>query len=146
MNRKKKGWCIALGLMGGFLLLDLIWYGVTTVQYKPFVSAVPDFDGVHSLTQDGVSYTVETPGYLSYTGRLMIADKQAGLAVGVYPQLFQDDTYEVWIQEGVRGYLLDVNNCLELLEPYDEQQEILTRNKPEITRLMEQAKSVFPLD
>ena len=146
MNRKKKGWRIALGLVAGFLLLNLVWYGVTTVQYKPFVSAVPDFDGVHSLTQDGVSYTVETPDYLSYTGRLMIADKQAGLAVGVYPRLFQDDTYEVWIQEGVRGYLLDVNDRLELLEPYDEQQEILTRNKPEITRLMEQAKNVFPID
>lgn len=146
MNRKKKGWCIALGLVAGFLLLNLVWYGMTTVQYKPFVSAVPDFDGVHSLTQGGVSYTVETPDYLSYPGRLMISDKQAGLAVAVYPQLFQDDTYEVWIQEGVRGYLLDVNNRLELLEPYDEQQEILTRNKPEITRLMEQAKTVFPLD
>lgn len=146
MNRKKEGWRIALGLVAGFLLLNLVWYGVTTVQYKPFVSAVPDFDGVHSLTQDGVSYTVETPDYLSYTGRLMIADKQAGLAVSVYPRLFQGDTYEVWIQEGVKGHLLDVNDRLELLEPYDEQQEILTRNKPEITRLMEQAKSVFPLD
>lgn len=146
MNRKKIGWRIALGLVAGFLLLNLVWYGVTTVQYQPFVSAVPDFDGVHSLMQDGVSYTVETPDYLSYTGRLMISDKQAGLAVGVYPQLFQDDTYEVWIQEGVRGHLLDVDDRLELLEPYDEQQEILTRNKPEITRLMEQAKTVFPLD
>lgn len=146
MNRKKKGWRIALGLVAGFLLLNLVWYGVTTVQYKPFVSAVPDFDGVHSLTQDGVSYTVETPDYLSYTGRLMISDKQAGLAVGVYPQLFQDDTYEVWIQEGVRGHLLDVNDRLELLEPYDEQQKILNRNKTKITRLVEQAKSVFPLD
>lgn len=97
MNLKKKRLRITLSLIGGFLLLNLV--GVTTVQYKPFVSAVPDFDGVHSMTQDGFSYTVETPDYLSYTGRLMIADKQAGLAVGVSPHLFQDDTYEVWVQD-----------------------------------------------
>jgi len=146
MNLKKKRPRITLILIGGFLLLNLVWYGVTAVQYKPFVSAVPDFDGVHSMMQDGFSYTVETPDYLSYTGRLMIADKQAGLAVGVYPHLFQDDTYEVWIQEGLNGYLLDVNNSLELLEPYDKQQDVLNRNKSEITRLMDQVKSVFSLD
>lgn len=44
------------------------------------------------------------------------------------------------------GYFLDVNSRLELLEPYGEQQEILNRNKSEITRLVEQAKIMFLLD
>ena len=49
MNRKKKGWRIALGLVAGFLLLNLVWYGVTTVQYKPlFSGSSGHVNGVHS--------------------------------------------------------------------------------------------------
>lgn len=147
MKRKKKGWRIALGLVAGFLLLNLVWYGVTTVQYKPFLAAVPEHvTGVHAMTKDGLSYNVKTPDYLSYVGNLAVSDDKAGIWLIIWPTLFGDDEYGVRIQDKQTGYELMVNDQLKLLEPDAELQAILDQNKPKITRLVEQAKTVFPLD
>ena len=137
----------SIGAVLAFLVINLLWYGVTTWQYRPFLKAVPEHvTGVHAMTEKGISYNVKTPDYLSTVGNLAISNDKTGVWLIVWPNLIGKDEYGIRVQEEQTGYEIIVDREMQLLEPDKTLQAVLDRHQVDVKRLKQAAHERFSLD
>lgn len=138
---------LIISVLSIFVILNILWFGVTKIQYKEFLEAVPEHKlGGHSMKKDGISYNVKTPDYLSYVGNLGILDTKKQTALIIWPKLFGEDKYGFRLQSEGEAYEIVLNSKLEPIDDSEFNRDIVESNREVINEMMTRAKSVFPLD
>ncbi len=128
-----------------FLAYNLFWAASVWYTYKDYWTAVPKQHGRHYAfdEQNQVTYNVKTPNYLSFTGNLGITDGNKAVLL-IWPSLYNRSfTYGISIQDETGAYEIYINEDLEAVTGYEEEQEVIQRNHAEIERLVQLAQEKF---
>ena len=142
--------CILVLLLMGFGIYNLIWYQATTTYWGKFLEKVersPEFSEheVYSITdEEGITYLVKKPNYLSCVGNLSISypidDKPVTLLI--WPK--KDDIWEYGVminsEDGGEFYL---GEDMRALDKRDE--EAVKKYYPDIDYLYKKAKTLWEL-
>ena len=142
--------CILVLLLMGFGIYNLVWYQATTTYWGKFLEKVersPEFSEheVYSITdEEGITYLVKKPNYLSCVGNLSISypidDKPVTLLI--WPK--KDDIWEYGVrinsEDGGEFYL---GEDMRALDKRDE--EAVKKYYPDIDYLYKKAKALWEL-
>lgn len=106
---KVNGKKILIYIALAFVLLNLCWFLITNIKYNKFVKAVPkDEYGLYLLLkEDGYSYYVKKPGYLHYTGNLIVKDTNKKISLFIWPLI--SGGYEYGFRFEENGWFTDIN-------------------------------------
>ncbi|TCT21700.1 hypothetical protein EDD68_1104 [Melghiribacillus thermohalophilus] len=104
---------IILTLVSLFILWNIIWFSTITIMYKPYVEKVPKNDfGVHFIEEDGYTFSVKKPDYLSFTGNLTVSNNKEGESLIIWPLVFGGYEYGVRLQKDGKAYEIYVDQHL----------------------------------
>ncbi|AVD54719.1 MULTISPECIES: hypothetical protein [Heyndrickxia] len=151
MKRKFRLKYIFIIVITLFVLWNLCWFTITTIQYHKYVKAVPKNKwGTHAIRKGNYTYSVKKPDYLSFTGNLAVSredqkDKMEDLII--WPTMTGGYKYGVRLQENGEAYEIYVN---EKLEPVDKSdaiaKKVIMENKEDLKTLFSNANKVWDLN
>lgn len=123
-----------------FGIWNLSWYAITTIKYNKYVEAIPKNKwGLHFIEKDdGYTYSVKKPDYLSFTGNLAVANNEKQEMLIIWPLVtggyeygfrLQKDglAYEIYVDENLKPINKDATNqvSIQKVEEYKDELEAL---------------------
>lgn len=155
MKRKSK---IAIFLIvGGFALVNVIWFTTIKMQYASYQSIVPlneEFNVRHvDNNEKNLSYGYDTPGYLRLTGNLYYTQKfpedKIAYTFIIWPKLFKDEEYGVIVHEQGEAYQIEITSTLDVRgkdidDPFSK--ELLENHHEQLETVLADARETFKLN
>lgn len=149
---KKRKWItVLLIFILLFIIWNLVWYFVVATTYDQFTKNIlKDQHDDYFLEEDGYSYYVSKPHYLSWTGNLVITNLESDNSIIIWPSVFDDNLeYGALVHVGDNGEAsvgITVDEKLIPIESDSESEKIINDNKSELESLMSEAKSFWKLN
>lgn len=93
--KERKTLSFLIIMVAAFAIWNLVWFSTITITYDKYTKVVPkNWADVHVMTKDeGFMYSVSKPGYLSFTGNLVIKNTKTNEALFIWPKIF-DGNYK----------------------------------------------------
>jgi len=139
---------MTIALIAVLAAWNLLWFLITTVQYHTFIAVVPkDRSGLHYLkNEDGFSYYVKKPDYLSFSGNLGVLNEPMQEALIIWPRLFGGYQYGFRLQKDGKAYEIYVNEQMEPLDGSDPTAvQKIEEYQTELTGLFSRANALWNL-
>ncbi|AEV67192.1 hypothetical protein [Acetivibrio clariflavus] len=148
MKKTKLFKILILSAISFFALINITWFSITYIKYKPYVDVIPKNSyGFHVFTdENGYNYNVKKPNYLSLTGNLGVTNKTNEFALIIWPKIFGKYIYGVRIQQEEVVYSIYVDENLKPIYSGNEEiKNIINKYKPELEILYNNAKKKWNL-
>lgn len=132
-----------------FGIWNLTWLIMTKNRYHAFIEAVPkDESGTYALLkEDGYTYNVKLPDYLSFTGNLGISNIKKGEALIIWPEITGGYKFGIRLQKDGTAYEIYVNENMEPVYKDDmESVQLIQKYKADVDRLLVKANEVWKLN
>jgi hypothetical protein len=146
---KKKIFIIVGIIVGVFLIYNAFWFGWRNIKYSQYIESMEQ--NPHSnfivpryayTAEDGFTYFVKFPDYLSFTGNLSLGppmDENLGSALLIWPQFNGEYSFGISISEEGGGYQFYIDSQGNAIDSQFD--EVLERNRYDVDGLLNRAKS-----
>lgn len=135
-----------------FGLYNLIWYKIVSEKYNDFIIGMEEIYPNRTFAinnQDGYTFNVKLPNYLSYTGNLGVQPYEGGdCALIIWPGIFEETTYGVFIisDDGRRHAVMLTEERMPLGDAPEQMKQLVEENKDKIDELFDRAFELWEIN
>lgn len=135
-----------------FVLYNIIWYTVVNSKYSHYTAGMEEIYAHRTyalVSEDGYTYNVKFPSYLSFVGNLGIQKSEdSNCALIIWPKLHGEAEYGVLIssEDGSSYGVMLTKDRLPIAGASDHSKQLVTAYQNEIGFLYEKADKMWNLD
>lgn len=138
-----------ISILGIFIIINAMWF----LYYKKFDKHIENIKddgfGVFVVEQDGYSYSVKKPYYLSFVGNLAITKNASNESLLIWINLFRDHEYGVQLMsKDAESYNINIDEKGDLIpeKSSTEAQAVLDQNKEDVWDFINRANNFWTLN